>query len=127
MPATPPPSLPPADGFARIIATLVAMVAARLERPGRPGLAGPLILAIGLRLQRMQHRLARLAARWAAGTLAPPRPRPAPPRRRPPPAPGPWDHLPALPRGRGWLLRLVPGIGVGATQLEALLAEPEMA
>ena len=60
------PSLAPAEAFARIVATLLAMVGARLERPGKPGLAGPLTLAIAIRLQRMRNRIASLAARWAA-------------------------------------------------------------
>ena len=123
MSVTPPPS--PAEAFAGIIATLLAMVGARVARPGKPGLAGPLTLAIAIRLQRMRSRIARFAARWQAGTLAPPRPRPARPRRERT-APGQWDHLPKLPRGRLWLVRLVPGIGVGANYLRILLDEPDM-
>ena len=122
-----PAPLPPlAERFARIIAMLVAMVGARLERPGKPGLAGPLTVAIANRLAGIRNRLARYAARFRAGTLAPPCPRPAPPRPRRPRGPGRWDHLPRLPRGRMWLVRLVPGIGVGANHLALLLDEPEM-
>ena len=126
MSAAPPD--PPALRFAGIIATLLAMVGARVARPWKPGLAGPLTLAIAIRLQRIRNRLTRFAARWAAGTLTPPRPRtrPAAARRRGT-TPGPWDHLPKLPRGRLWLVRLVPGIGVGATYLRILLDDPEMA
>ena len=119
------PPRTPAPALAGLIATLLAMLGARLERPGRPGLAGPVILAVANRLQRLHSRLTRLIARWEAGTLTPPRRRP-PPRRRAPRAPGPWDHLPHLPRGRGWLPRLVPGSGVGAAQLRRLLDEPGM-
>ena len=118
------PSSPPlAEAFARIVATLLAMVGARLERPGRPGLAGPMTLAIANRLQRLAHRLHRLVARWQAGTLTPPRPRNTAPRRRAAPAPGPWDRLP---RGRAWLARLVPGSSVGASHLRRLLDDPDM-
>jgi len=118
----------PAERFARIVASMLALVGARVARPGKPGLAGPLTLAIAIRLQRMRNRIARFAARWQAGTLTPPRPRirPAVPRCRNA-TPGPWDHLPKLPRGRLWLTRLVPGIVFGASQLRALLDEPEMA
>jgi hypothetical protein len=123
MSATP---LTPAERFARIIATLLAMVGARLERPGKPGLAGPLTLAITIRLERIRNRITRYVARWQAGTLTPPRPRPATARVRNRGA-GRWDHLPKLPRGRLWLVRLVPEIGVGANHLRILLDDPEMA
>lgn len=123
-----PPAAPPfpAEPFSRLIATLLAMVGARLERAGRPGLAGPLTLAIAIRLQRLATRLNRLVARRDAGTLTPLRRRRATPRRRTPPAPGPWDHLPPLPRGRAWFARLVPGAGIGAVQLRQLLDDPAM-
>lgn len=124
MPTTPPD--PPAARFARIIAVLLAMVGARLERPGKPGLTAPLTLAIAIRLQRIRNRLARYAARWDAGTLAPPRARRPTPRRRSARGATRWDALPTLPRGRAWLVRLVPGSGVGATQLRDLLDAPEM-
>ena len=120
-----PPS--PAERFAQIVATLLAMVGARVARPWKPGLAGPLTLAIAIRLQRIRNRIARYTARWHSGTLTPPRRRPAAPRRPKPRAAGPWDHLPKLPRGRLWLVRLVPGIGVGANHLRILLEDPEMA
>ena len=110
----------PAASFARLIAALCAAVAARLERPGRPGLAGPFIVLICVRLQRMAGRVTRLAARAAAGTLAPPRLRPARPRRAGAP------HYQRLLRRFGWLVRLVPAAAAGASQLQALLAEPEM-
>ena len=123
-----PPTAPqtPAERFAGIIATLLAMVGARVQRPGTPGLAGPLTLAIAIRLQRIRHRITRFAARMAAGTLRPPRRRKAAPRRRTAPAKPPLIVLPKLPRGRLWLVRLVPGIGVGATYLRILLDDPEM-
>ncbi len=118
-------AIPLAARFAGIIATLLAMTGARLQRPGKPGLAGPLTVAIAIRLQRIGNRLARYAARFHAGTLAPPRPRrrPTGPRRHPP---GQWAELPRLPRGRLWLVRLVPGAGVGANHLRSLLDDPDM-
>ena len=123
MSAIPTPPLAPAERFARLLATLLAMLGARLERPGRPGLPGPLILVVANRLNRIFHRLARYAARWQAGTLTPPRTRPPTPRRRAPAAHAP-DILPA---GQRWLARLVPGIGVGASHLQHLLDDPDMA
>ena len=123
MSAIPTPSHAPAERFARLLATLLAMLGARLERPGRPGLPGPLILVVANRLNRIFHRLARYAARWQAGTLTPPRKRPTTPRRRAPAARAP-DMLPA---GQRWLVRLVPGIGVGASHLQHLLDDPDMA
>ncbi len=115
----------PAERFARLLATLLAMLGARLERPGKPGLAGPLIVAIATRLHRIGNRLAHYAARWRAGTLAPPRRRPSVPRRRNPAAKSP-DIVPHLPRGKMWLVRLVPGIGIGANHLSILLDDPDM-
>ena len=122
-----PPATTPAERFANIIATLLAMVGARLERPGKPGLAGPLTLAIAIRLHRIRNRLTRYYARFQAGTLTPPRPRPAMSRSRTTPATPPLVVLPKLPRGRMWLVRLVPGIGVGTNYLRILLDDPEMA
>ena len=129
------PASNPAERFAAIIATLVAMVAARLVRPFGSGPAGhpALALAIATRLQRLRNRLASLHARWRAGTLRPPRQRP--PRQRPPrqrPAAPPRRPAaatgtpPTLPRSRLWLVRLVPGSGVGANYLKILLDDPEM-
>ena len=121
--------LTPAECFARIIATMVGMIGARVARPGKPGLAGPLSFAIHLRLQGIRNRITRYFARFQAGTLTPPRPRPSPAAPRPSRAtPGKWDHLhlPKLPRGKLWLVRLVPGIGVGANYLQSLLDDPEM-
>jgi len=115
----------PAERFARIIATLLAMVGARLERPGKPGLSGPLTMAIAIRLERIRNRITRFVARWQAGPLQPPRKRPVRPRRQSTAA-GPWASLPKLPRGRLWLVKLVPGIGVGANYLRILLDDPEM-
>ena len=67
---TPAPPPAPAARFARLIAALCAAVAARLERPGKPGLAGPFIVLICVRLQRMAGRIAQSLA--DAGLLAQP-------------------------------------------------------
>ena len=115
--ATPPT---PAERFACLIAALCEAVAARIDRPARPGLAGPLILLIWTRLKRMAGRITRLAARVAAGPLPPPRRRPARPCR----TVSPQCHR--LPRRFAWLVRVVPAAAFGAGQLQALLAEPEM-
>ena len=125
-----PAPLTPAERFAQIIATMVGMLGARVARPGKPGLAGPLTFAIHLRLQGIRNRIVRYLARFRAGTLTPPRPRARPAGPRPPrKTPGKWDHLhlPKLPRGRIWLVRMVPGIGVAANHLRILLDDPEMA
>ena len=119
MPPTPPPA--PAARFARLIAALCEAVGARVAGPGRPGLAGPLVILIWTRLKRMAERVARLAARAEAGTLPPPRSRPATPRRTAAP---PYQRLP---RGAAWLIRQVPAAAFGAGQVEALLADPDMA
>ena len=115
----PPAAIPaaPAESFARLIDRLCRAVAAR---GGRGRLAGPLILLVWARLRRIAARFARLAARAQAGApLAAPR-RPASPRPGgPPPA--------RLPRGFAWLVRLVPEAASGASQLQHLLAAPEMA
>jgi hypothetical protein len=109
----------PADTFARLIAGLCRAIAAR--SPANP-LAWPLMLLAWSRLRRMATRFARLALRLRAGNLSPRRPvrsragarRPATPR-------------PRLPEGFGWLVRLVPEAAAGASQLQHLLGEPEMA
>jgi len=112
----------PAARFARLIAALCDAVGARVAGPSRPGLAGPLIILIWTRLRRMADRVTRLAARVEAGKLKPPSRRPAAPRR----ATRPPDRV-RLPRGGAWLVRLVPASSFGAAQLQALLADPEMA
>ena len=117
-------SQPLAVRFAGIIAVLRQALGTRVGRPGKPGLPGPLLVAIWNRLGRMVNRFNRLAARLEAGTLTPPRRRPTAPRRtaaaRPPP-----DGI-MLPRGRGWLVRLVQATAVGSGYLRVLLDDPEM-
>jgi hypothetical protein len=107
------------------------------------------------RMWRTLGLLQALVVQFRAGTLKPPRPRnrteaatPAAPGGHPPPespearaaaadpapasappagapqgAPGP--AMPSLPRGRGWLLRLVPRCGHVSGALTQLMAEPE--
>ena len=108
----------PHERFAAIIDLLCRTVAARIAG-GR--LAGPLILLIWRRLSRMGVRFAAIAARHEAGTLPAPRRRPRAPRPARPRPP------PLLPRGVAWLLRLVPEAAGGASQLQHLLADAEMA
>jgi len=84
-------------------------------------LAGPLVVLIWTRLRRIAAQVAALAARIAAG-----RQRRYPVRRPVRPAP----RRPAerkLPHGPAWLLRLVPQASGYGSQLQHLLAEPEMA
>jgi hypothetical protein len=112
-----PPSAVAAN-VAAIIDLLCRMVAARIAG-GR--LAGPLIVLICTRLRRMAARFAAHAAR--AGTALPPRRNRGAARPRPASAP----KASALPRRVAWLLRLVPETAAGASQLQHLLAGPEMA
>jgi hypothetical protein len=100
----------------RILDGLCAAIAAR-----GPGglLTTPLLVLLWGRLRRMAVRATRAAARIAAGV-----PPPAARRR----APGPSRPQPLrLPRGFGWVVRLVPGTAAYGTQLQALLADPAMA
>jgi hypothetical protein len=115
---TAPHPVPPAERLARIIDGLCVAIAAR----GIGGLlTAPLIFLLWGRLKRAALRVRRLAEKIAAGQTLSARPRnPAPPRPgRPPP--------PRLPRGYAWLIRLVPAAAPGASQLRALLTDPEMA
>jgi hypothetical protein len=111
------PALPaPADRFALLIEGLCRALAAR---SAGGALAGSLIILIWGRLSRMAVRFSRLAARCHAGRL-PPRPvRRRPARSGPPPA--------RLPKNFAWLVRLVPQAAAGASQLQHLLATPELA
>jgi hypothetical protein len=123
------PPLPTAlpDRLALIIEGLCQTVAARGPKAGA---AVPLIVLVWGRLRRLSARFARLAAAVRDGRLSSPRlrsspragsdARPATP--RPPSLP-----QPRLPRGFGWLLRLVPGSAVYGSQIEHWLADPELA
>ncbi len=112
-------TLPPAERLARLIDGLCRAVAAR-----GPGgfLARPVLLLLWSRLKQASTRILRLAARARAGTLPAPRAPRASPRRvlsRQPPRRLPWRA--------GWLLRPVPDARAIASQLEHLLAQPDMA
>jgi hypothetical protein len=90
-------------------------------------LAAPVALLLCARLGVLRGRLIRLAARIAAGRgpgvpRAPRRPRD--PASRPAPRRSPQC---LLPRGSGWLVRLMPEAAVGCSRLQHLFADPEMA
>ncbi len=115
-PATP---LSPAERLARILDDLCKAVAAR-----GPGgfLPIPLLLLVWTRIRRASIRIARLAARAAAGK--PPIVRRAPRAASQNPA----SRKPAsrLPRRAGWLIGPVPAAGGYASQLQYLLTQPDM-
>jgi hypothetical protein len=113
-----PPSPPtPAERFSAILLWLAKAVAAR----SGAGLPFPLIGLIVERLRRIKQRFADIAARVGAGSYRPRRHRAGP---RPGQKPPPPDKLPKHP---GWLLPLVPDAVAYRSQLEQLLADPEMA
>jgi hypothetical protein len=106
-----------ATTFAAIIAGLRAAIAPLAARDrARTAL---LVLLWG-RLARSAARFERLFARWRAGTLPRPRPARAGQRTRRQPHP----HLPANP---AWLVAMVRETAPMATQLQHLLAHPDMA
>ncbi len=105
----------PADRFARLIEVLCRALAAR----GGRGLAGPLIILLWSRLRRTAVRFASLAARVRAGRLPANAAATRSGKSGPPP--------PNLPKSRGWLVRLMPEAAASASQLQHLLADPEMA
>jgi hypothetical protein len=110
---------PPAERLARIIDGLCAAIAAR----GIGGLlTAPLIFLLWGRLKRAALRARRLAAKLAAG-----KPLAAPRRRNPEPSRPGRPPPPRLPRGYAWVIRLVPAAAPAASQLRALLTDPEMA
>ena len=116
---THPPPPTAADRFARIIDTLCQAVARR--GGGRDRLAGPLVILIWRHLRRLAAQVVALAARIEAG-----RHRRYPARR--PPRAAPRRHTPpSLPHAPAWLLPLVPEAAASGSQLQYLLAEPEMA
>ena len=89
----------------------------------------PLLKLVWIYVRRTTTRFALLEARVARGE--PPRVAPSragQPRTRPPRPVDPPGLPPVrLQRGYAWLLRYVPLVGNFGTQLQALLAEPEMA
>ena len=94
------------DRFAGIIRALCLGLAGRYSRPN--DLPHHLFAAIHQTLAGRVRRFASLLARFRAGTLRPPRPRPT---AAPGPAPGPSAPPRVKPRplsrARGWLLPLI--------------------
>ncbi len=130
--------LPVPDRFALLIHGLLRAVAAsHVRRPLSDGeaLPGPFIVLLWGRISRLGVRFARLAVRVSIGRAVvrrrPERPSPAetlsdssrPERRQP----GASPAQPRLPRGFGWLGRLVPEARAYSSQLQFLLSDPEMA
>ena len=128
------PSVP--DRFAPFFKVLCEAVA---HAGGKRWLAAFLVVPIWKKINRIATRFAVLAAMASSGAL------PAPRRRRPrspspnplPPPPSPAlnalpDHRPAnpnapcLPRRFGWLIPLVPGAAISASQLRYLLSQPDI-
>jgi len=110
--------------FSLILTDLRAAIAARASRVR--ALEGVLVLVWG-RISRASQRLERLIARWRAGTLPGRRARVA--RRVVAGAAVDAGAAPPvrLPRGRGWLISVVPdAVGYGS-QLQHALSEPEWA
>ena len=86
-------------------------------------LAGPLFFLIMGRLKAFRYAFARLAARIEAGTFSPRR---SPPPRQPSTEKKTRRRTP-LPQGFAWLIKMVPETAASASQLQFLLAEPDMA
>ncbi len=124
-PGTPPTPAELSDRFAVIIEALYRAT----MKTSRGPMIAPLVLLICARLRRITRRFASLAARHAAGTLRPLRPRSTEPRApglQPPPPRKPPPRDP-LPRSWAWLIPLVPGAASYGCQLTYLLSQPEMA
>jgi hypothetical protein len=124
--------LTPTERFVATMAGLRQAVAARIANRtpwGTPiaPLAPALIVLLWGRLGRMVQRFVALATKLREGRLQPPRRRPARPRTasRPPPVPPPGLRC-FRPRGRAWLIRLVPAAAGYGSQLDYLLHDPEM-
>ena len=83
-------------------------------------LAVPLALLIVTRLIDIRMRIARLAARLAAGPITPRKSGGPRPGRRP----GTPNRFPTNP---AWLIKLVPGAAASASQLRHLFTDPDMA
>jgi hypothetical protein len=113
--------VPPNCQVARLVRLLDELCAAIAARGAGGLLTKPLFFLLWGRLRRTAVRVIKAAARVAAGAPPPtPRPRPAKPR---PPRPPTLR----LPRGFSWVVFAVPGTAAFGSQLELLLAEPEMA
>ena len=114
--AQPGPTLP--DRFAYLIGGLCHYLGAIFTRDRS---TGPLTLLVFGRLRRLATRFAALVARVEAGTLRPVRARVAPRAAR-------VSLPPVMPRGFGWLSRLMPEGNAYAEYLERqLVPEADMA
>jgi hypothetical protein len=114
------PPRTPAECFATILLWLSRAV----DGPSMwGGFSRPLALLILNRIRAINQAFSRLAARIGAGKYVPRRPADTPRRRedRKPRGPNP------LPQGFAWLVKLVPEAAAYGSQLQFLLAEPEMA
>lgn len=113
---SPPATLSLAERFTLILDGVRATLAARLADDRA---AGPLLLLMWARLYRLGRRFAALAAQ--SNTRAEP---PSSTRIRPR---RPSAQTVRVPRGFAWMIRWVPEVAVYGSQLQFLLAEPEMA
>jgi hypothetical protein len=119
--------LSPARRFAGIVNGLFQAIGVRRDAGL---LAGPVAMLLWTRLARLRGRIIRLAERLASGKGV------GVPRRSPTPRDtstrrdtGRTQCRPQqlVPRGTGWLIRLVPEAAAAGSQLQHLLADPEMA
>ncbi len=120
--ASPAPDL--AETFTLILRALQRAIGMRMSRPLNPRQrdAFGLLDLLWHRLHRMVNRFNALAARVAAGPLPPPRPGSSARASRSPRLPD------RVPRGVGWLVRLLGWEAAGCgSQLNHLLAGPDMA
>ena len=127
----PPPISPALPDLARRLAptftALIRLIAACFCRHPRFAL---IILPLCRRLTLTRQRIERLLARLAAGKPAQRRsPQPGPPQpANPPPAKAPAVPCPRIPSTPAWLLKATGcEAAIIGTQLETLLAEPEVA
>ena len=111
------------DAFAAIIRALCGGLAGRYARPNN--FPQPLFVALHTFLSSRIRRFASLVARVRAGTIRirPPRPRLLRSGSARPPRPPAYY----LSHRRGWLLPVIPGAIAYASQLNHLLAQPDMA
>ncbi|MCC6718909.1 MAG: hypothetical protein IT555_13580 [Acetobacteraceae bacterium] len=112
----------PGQVLASILTGICAMIGHHAVRSPIHALLG----RIHWYLWRTATRLDRLALRWQAGKLSPPRTRPtrATTPAKPPPADAP-PKPPRLPTRDAWLIRLVQPTAQFAGQIEVFLADPD--
>jgi hypothetical protein len=122
-----PPStfLSPAQRFAGIVNGLFHAIAMRRDAGF---LAGPAALLLWTRLGHLRERITRLAARLASGKgSGVPRGKHARLEQRAAAPQPPGRPSRRLAGQAGWLIRLVPEAAAAGSQLQHLLADPEMA